>query len=258
MDQPEQEGFLREDPPSLDALCDSPARRFHALEEHIRQIEPRVQRQHECVDAIRAGVRKREEDIFCSFGVEHDYMDGPAIEPKYAVFNLLEVPSGRAVIYSDDRRTLRRIGETIQDKMNADIARLDIHLADAIRWMRCLTSFREDLGVRYAIIEAVGEENPADPMAQVYTVGAAPGVAITLADMRTGASQAAGLQEDMTREEFLGGQVQKQIKEAHHACTHNTYIITHPSDVLDQYQLGIMSGRILQVRWLAMHLESVN
>ncbi len=250
--------LLFEDTPSLDTLSGDPDRRFSELEEHIHAIEPRVRRRHEHIDALRAALRKEEKRIFGSFGVEHEYMDGPALEPRYAQFQLLHVPSGRAVIYSGDARVLCQIDEMTRSELSEDLARFEIYLADAMRWMRCLMEFREDLGIRYVSITTVGKENPNDSNAEVYTVGRTQGIAVTIVDMRLGSARAAGMQEDVTREGFFSEQVQEQLRMTHEGCAHNTYILTHPSSVLDHYQLGLMSGRILQGRWLSLHPESVN
>lgn len=258
MDPLETLNSLVDQLPNLDDLSDDPRVRRSQLEEKIEELDPLMRIKRDLVNTMKAAIRKKEQDLFSTFDIEFDYMDGTSLKPKHPEYELLIVPTGRVVLYTNKKKVLEQIEMAIHRELATDIPRFGIYLKDAVKWGKCLNAFQVDLAVRYADVRVIGEENLTHHHALVFTVNATPGIAMTNINFKRGTFISAGVYEKMTREYFLNPIHLARVERAHHGHNHNTYVIIHSSPQFDQYQLGMFSGKIVEDRHRRMNPQLLN
>lgn len=229
--------------------------RFSQLEEQIRKLVPIVAEKQFLIETQLAVVREKEKTVLESHSIEYEYMDGPFLEPAHSVFRVLTFLTGRIVLYNVTDEDLPAIMSTLRADLRGENARLQLYFADGLKWMNPLREFRGDLAVRYADIYTITEV-PDFPMAFCITAGHEPVVGTYNTNMRNGNNQCAGTDKSLGKNELMGRI--DHIRETHKRHNHNTYIITHPSELLTHHQLGLLSYKILLPRWHAMHPHNLN
>jgi len=242
--------------PSLSELSDDAGTRYGELEHHILKLEHRMKRRAAHIDDSMTLLRDAEEALLKKERIDYDYFghdDTPT--PKKEPSHVVETLAGIVFLYGVDDAGFDLISTQIQKKLGKEEERIAGKLAELEDLAYKYEEFLYDFAVRYAAIAVVGKENIDDEIAVIYCVGKNGKVMFTQANAHQGYSEP-DHEEEGAIDEYLSEQKRQEIAEKHAACDHNTYIITHPSDVFDHEMLAIAAGIILQERYFKIRPEA--